>query len=73
MDRLCEGTRGKHTAVTCFYFNFAARKEQITTSMLGSLLRQAISGIEGFRRKYHRPWESRERPLVDANCNLVRS
>lgn len=28
--------------------------------MLGSLLRQAISGMEGFRRKYHRPWEQRE-------------
>jgi len=38
--------RGQHTVVTCFYFLFAARKEQTATSMLGSLLKQVISGME---------------------------
>jgi len=46
VDRLCNQTRGQNTAVTCFYFDFAARKEQSATSMLGSLLRQVISGME---------------------------
>ena len=46
VDRLCDQTRGQNTAVTCFYFDFAARKEQSATSMLGSLLRQVISGME---------------------------
>ena len=46
VDRLCDRTRGQHTAVTCFYFDFAARKEQTATSMLGSLLKQVISGME---------------------------
>ena len=36
--------RGQNTTVTCFYFDFAARKEQTATSMLGSLLRQMVSG-----------------------------
>jgi len=31
-------------AVTCFYFDFTARKEQTATSMLGSLLKQMVSG-----------------------------
>ena len=31
-------------AVTCFYFDFAARKEQSATNVLGSLLKQMISG-----------------------------
>jgi len=44
VDRLCNRTRGQHTAVTCFYFDFAARKEQTATSMLGSLLKQIVSG-----------------------------
>ena len=46
VDRLCDQTKGQNTAVTCFYFDFAARKEQTATSMLGSLLKQVISGME---------------------------
>ena len=42
VDRLCDWTKGQNTAVTCFYFDFAARKEQTTTSMLGSLLKQIV-------------------------------
>ena len=40
VDRLCDQARGqKNTVVTCFYFYFAARKEQSATNMLGSLLK----------------------------------
>ena len=46
VDWLCDQTRGQNTAVTCFYFDFAARKEQAATNMLGSLLRQVINGME---------------------------
>jgi len=46
VDRLCDQTRGQNSAVTCFYFDFAARKEQTATSMLGSLLKQMVSGRE---------------------------
>ena len=46
VDKLCEQTRGQNTPVTCFYFDFAARKEQTATSMLGSILKQVISGTE---------------------------
>ena len=34
-------------SVTCFYFDFAARKEQTATSMLGSLLKQMVSRTGG--------------------------
>ena len=47
MDQLCDQTKGQCTAVTCFYFDFAARKEQTATSMLGSLLKQMVSGRGG--------------------------
>ena len=46
VDRLCDQARGQNTVVTCFYFDFAARKEQSATSMLGSLLRQIVGGME---------------------------
>jgi len=37
--------QGTNTAVTCLYFDFAARKEQSATSMLGSVLNQVIKGM----------------------------
>ena len=46
MDRLCDQARGQNTAVTCFYFDFTARKEQSATNMLGSLVKQMVSGME---------------------------
>jgi len=35
------------TAVACFYFDFASWNEQSPVNMLGSLLRQVLSGLEG--------------------------
>ena len=46
MDRLCDQVRGQNAAVTCFYLDFAARKEQSVASVLGSLLRQVVGGME---------------------------
>ena len=46
VDRLCDLAKGQNTAVTCFYLDFAARKEQSVTSILGSLLRQVVGGME---------------------------
>jgi len=46
VDRLCDQARGQNTAVACFYFDFAARKEQPATGMLGSLLKQVVGGME---------------------------
>ena len=43
---LCKQTRGQNAAVACFYIDFAAQKEQTATSMLGSLLKQIVSGTE---------------------------
>ena len=45
VDKLCDQARGQNTAVTCFYFDFAARKEQSVTNMLGSLLKQVVGGM----------------------------
>jgi len=46
VDWLRNQTRGQNTAVTCFYFDFAAGKEQTPTGVLGSLLKQIVSGME---------------------------
>jgi len=46
VDRLCDEARGENVAVTCFYFDFPAQKEQSSTRMLGAMLKQALGGLE---------------------------
>jgi len=58
IDKLCDEAV-EDIAVACFYFDFAARNEQSPVNMLGSLLRQIVSGLEripevvfqGFRKE----------------------
>ena len=45
-DRRSDLAKEQHIGVTCFYLDFAARKEQTATSLLGSILKQVISGTE---------------------------
>ena len=60
VDRLCDQAMGQNTAVTCFYFDFAARKEQSVTSMLGSLVKQVVGGMEMIPEEISRVfWEQR--------------
>ena len=47
IDKLCDDAVEDNTAVACFYFDFAARNEQSPVNMLGSLLRQLVTGLEG--------------------------
>jgi len=44
IDKLCDEAVRGNPMVVCFYFDFAARNEQSPVNMLGSLLRQLVSG-----------------------------
>jgi len=44
IDRLCDEAINGDPTVACFYFDFASRNEQSPVNMLGSLLRQVVSG-----------------------------
>jgi len=57
VDRLCDQARRQNAAVTCFYFDFAAQKEQSVTSMLGSLLKQVVSGMENIPEEISRAFQ----------------
>ena len=46
IDSLCDQASSQKVAVACFYFDFAAQKEQSLASMLGALLKQVVSGLE---------------------------
>ena len=60
MDRLGDQARGQNAAVTCFYLDFAARKEQSVVSVLGSLLRQAIGGMEKVPEEISRAFQEQK-------------
>ena len=45
IDRLCDQAGGQNIAVACFYFDFAARREQSSKNVLGALLKQVVGGL----------------------------
>ena len=47
IDKLCDEAVDGDPTVTCFYLDFAARNEQSPVNMLGSLLRELVSGQGG--------------------------
>jgi len=60
IDRLCNQARRQNAAVACFYFDFAARTEQSSTSMLGALLKQVLGGVEEIPREVSQTYEDQK-------------
>ena len=46
IDALCKQAMQKNAAVACFYFDFAVQQEQFPDAILGSVLKQVISGLD---------------------------
>ena len=57
VDTLCDQTGGQNIAVCCFYLDFAARKEQCVTNVLGSLLKQMVGGMEKIPEEISRAFQ----------------
>ena len=64
IDRLCDQAGGQGVAVACFYFDFAARKEQSSASMLGALIKQVVSGLEEIPEEIEQAYEE-HRMVID--------
>ena len=45
VDYLCDQAIERGMAVTCFYYDFASREAQSPTNVLGSLVKQLLSGL----------------------------
>ena len=63
IDRLCDQAQGQNVAVACFYFDFAAQREQSSTSMLGALLKQVVSGMEEVPGEIIKAYESQKKVI----------
>ena len=46
VDTLCEQALQKGAAVACFYFGFAAQRNQSPAAILGSVLKQIVGGLD---------------------------
>ena len=51
IDALCDWAEGRNATVACFYFDFAAQKEQSPTTVLSALLKQLVRGLEKIPQK----------------------
>ena len=59
IDSLCDQARRGDSTVSCFYFDFAAQKEQSLTNMLGALLKQVVSGLEDTPEELSQAYQNR--------------
>jgi len=63
IDKLCDEAVEDDTAVACFYFDFASRNEQSPVNMLGSLLRQLVSGLDGIPEGVVRSFQNQKKVI----------
>ena len=70
IDSLCDWARGQNAAVACFYLDFAAQKEQSPTSILSSLLRQVVGGLEKLTPKIVQAFRDQEKVIGGRELGL---
>ena len=63
IDSLCKQARGQDATVACFYFDFAAEKEQSPVRMLGSLLKQLVFGLKEIPEEISEAYEDRKNAI----------
>ena len=61
IDTLSDQFRHQNAIVACFYFDFDAREEQSPTDMLGSLVRQIVSGLENIPEQVVKEYDNNKR------------
>jgi len=70
IDRLCQEAIEGDTTVACFYFDFASRNEQSPVNMLGSLLRQLLSGLEEIPEAVVRSFRNQGKAIGDRELQV---
>ena len=63
IDSLCDEAEGQNVAVACFYFDFAAQREQSSTSVLGALLKQVVGGLNEIPGEIARAYENQKKVI----------
>ena len=62
VDTLCKHAQAGHAVVACFYFDFAAQ-EKSPAAILGSVLKQAVAGLDKVPERIIKAFRGRERAI----------
>ena len=63
IDNLCSQSGERNTTIACFYFDFAAQNEQSPASVLGSLLKQLVFGLEEIPEEISEAYRNRKNAI----------
>ena len=63
IDNLCNQAREQNATVACFYFDFASQNEQSPASILGSLLKQLVFGLEEIPEEISKAYNDRRNSI----------
>ena len=63
IDNLCNQVRGHNATVACFYFDFAAQNEQSLATIVGSLLKQLVFGLDEIPEEISKEYEERKNAI----------
>ena len=70
IDALGDWARGQNVVVACFYFDFAAQKEQSPTSIMSSLLKQVVCGLEEIPAKIAQAFRDQKKVIGGRKLGL---
>jgi len=70
-DRVCDQARGRDKAISCFYFDFAARKDHSATSVLGSLVKQMVNAMERIPEEISRSFQEQKTTIGGCKPQLA--
>ena len=71
VDKLCDNAKEKDIAVAHFYIDFAAREEQSPKSILGSLLKQIVGGLEKAPDEVKKKFEDHNKEMGETRLRVV--
>jgi len=70
VDYLCDQAIEQDMAVACFYYDFASREAQTPTNMLGSLVKQLLTGLGEIPGEIVQKFRSRKRVIGGRKLQL---
>jgi len=71
VDHLCDQVTEQDMAVACFYYDFASREAQSPINMLGSLLKQLLSGLGAIPAEIVQKFRSQKKAIGGRRLQLA--
>ena len=63
IDTLCDQHGDQNVTVACFYFDFAAQKDQSPASTMGAVLKQVVGGLEEIPEEISQAYQKQKKAL----------